>query len=167
MKTIRTLTNTRSSRIKDKGGENVWELPKRKKVLKLSRVKQEPDCHQTYQQHCTEDNSIITWQKQKLENKHIFKSHTQNSIPRQFLSNQVWKAIKQTNKQKKKNKKKHKKPWNHKNHRPGFPGGLDGKESACNAGDAESVPGSGRSPEEGNGYLLWYPFLENPMDRRA
>ena len=55
IKTIRTLTNTRSSRIKDKGGENVWELPKRKKVLKLSRVKQEPDCHQTYQQHCTED----------------------------------------------------------------------------------------------------------------
>ena len=33
----------------------------------------------------------------------------------------------------------------------GFPGGSDGKESACNAGDPGSIPGSGRSPEEGNG----------------
>ena len=32
--------------------------------------------------------------------------------------------------------------------------GSDGKESTCNAGDTGSVPGSGRSPEEGNGYLL-------------
>ena len=38
----------------------------------------------------------------------------------------------------------------------GFPGGSDGKESACNAGDPGSVPGSGRSPREGNGYLLQY-----------
>ena len=33
----------------------------------------------------------------------------------------------------------------------GFPGGSDGKESACNAGDQGSIPGWGRSPEEGNG----------------
>ena len=36
----------------------------------------------------------------------------------------------------------------------GFPGGLDSKESACNAGDLASIPGSGRSPEEGNGNPL-------------
>ena len=35
-----------------------------------------------------------------------------------------------------------------------FPGGSDGKESACNAGDPGSIPGLGRSPEEGNGYPL-------------
>ena len=38
----------------------------------------------------------------------------------------------------------------------GFPGGSDGKESACNARDAGSFPGSGRSPGEGNGYPLQY-----------
>ena len=47
--------------------------------------------------------------------------------------------------------------------RVGFPGGSDGQESACNAGD----PGSGRSPGEGNGNPLLYPCLENPMDRGA
>ena len=36
----------------------------------------------------------------------------------------------------------------------GFPGGSDGKESACNAGDLGSIPGLGRSPGEGNGYPL-------------
>ena len=36
----------------------------------------------------------------------------------------------------------------------GFPGGSDGKESACNAGDAGLIPGSGRSPGGGHGYLL-------------
>ena len=36
----------------------------------------------------------------------------------------------------------------------GFPGGSDGKESACNAGDPASIPGSGRSPGEGNGNPL-------------
>ena len=36
----------------------------------------------------------------------------------------------------------------------GFPGGSDGKESACNAGDPGSIPGSGRSPGEGKGYPL-------------
>ena len=49
----------------------------------------------------------------------------------------------------------------------GFPGGLDGKVSACNAGDPGSIPGSGRSPGEGNGNLLQHPFLENPMDGGA
>jgi len=38
----------------------------------------------------------------------------------------------------------------------GFPGGSDGKESACNAGDPSVIPGSGRSPGEGNGYLPQY-----------
>ena len=36
----------------------------------------------------------------------------------------------------------------------GFPGGSDDKESACNAGDPDLIHGSGRSPEEGNGYPL-------------
>ena len=46
----------------------------------------------------------------------------------------------------------------------GFPGGSDGKESACNAGDLGLIPGSGRSPGEGKGYPLHYSGLENPMD---
>ena len=45
-----------------------------------------------------------------------------------------------------------------------IPGGLDSKESAYNAGDAGLIPGSGRSPEEGNGNALQYSCLENPMD---
>ena len=47
----------------------------------------------------------------------------------------------------------------------GFPGGSDGKETACSAGDLGSVPGSGRSPEEENGNPLQYSCLENSMDR--
>ena len=47
----------------------------------------------------------------------------------------------------------------------GFPGGSDSKESACNAGDTGSIPASGRSPEEGNGYPLQGSCLENSMDR--
>ena len=42
-----------------------------------------------------------------------------------------------------------------------FPGGSDGKESACNIGDLGPIPGSGRSPEEGNGYPLQYSSLES------
>ena len=49
----------------------------------------------------------------------------------------------------------------------GSPGGSDGKESACNAGDQGLIPGSGRSPGEGNGYPLQYSCLENSMHRRA
>ena len=49
----------------------------------------------------------------------------------------------------------------------GFPGGSDGKESACNAGDPGLIPGPGRSPREGNGYSLQYSRLENSMDRGA
>ena len=45
------------------------------------------------------------------------------------------------------------------------PGGSDGKESACNAGDTGSIPASGRSPEEGNGHPLQCSCLENSMDR--
>ena len=48
-----------------------------------------------------------------------------------------------------------------------FPGSSYGKESACNTGDPGSVPGSGRSPGEGNGYLFQYSCLENPLDRGA
>ena len=49
----------------------------------------------------------------------------------------------------------------------GFPGGSDGKASACNAGDLCSIPGLGRSPGEGNGNPLQHSCLENPMDRGA
>ena len=45
-----------------------------------------------------------------------------------------------------------------------FPGGSDGKASACNAGDPASIPWLGRSPGEGNGNPLQYSCLENPMD---
>ena len=48
-----------------------------------------------------------------------------------------------------------------------FPGGSDGKESACNARDPGSISGSGRSPEEGNGNPLQHSCLENSMDRGA
>ena len=46
----------------------------------------------------------------------------------------------------------------------GFPGGSEVKASACNAGDLGLIPGSGRSPGEGNGNPLQYSCLENPMD---
>ena len=46
----------------------------------------------------------------------------------------------------------------------GFPGGSDGKESSCNAGDLGSIPGLGRSPGDGNGNPLQYSGLENSMD---
>ena len=49
----------------------------------------------------------------------------------------------------------------------GFSGGSDGKESACNAGDLGSVPGSGKSTGKKNGYSLQYSCLENSMDREA
>ena len=48
-----------------------------------------------------------------------------------------------------------------------FPGGSDGKDSACTAGDLSSIPRSGRSPGEGNGNPLHYSCLKNPMDRGA
>ena len=48
-----------------------------------------------------------------------------------------------------------------------FPNVSEGKLSACNAGDPGLLPGSGRSPGEGNGYSLQYACLENPMDRGA
>ena len=49
----------------------------------------------------------------------------------------------------------------------GFPGGSDGKESPCNAGDAGSIPGLGRSPGEGHGSPLQCSCLENSLDRGA
>ena len=47
----------------------------------------------------------------------------------------------------------------------GFPGGSDDNESTCNAGEVGSIPGSVRSPGEGNGSPLLYFCLENPIDR--
>ena len=47
----------------------------------------------------------------------------------------------------------------------GFPGGSEGKASACDAEDPGLIPGSGRSPGEGNGNPLQYFCLGNPMDR--
>ena len=47
----------------------------------------------------------------------------------------------------------------------GFPGGSDGKESACNVGNMGLIPGLGRSPGEGHGNPPLYSCLENPMDR--
>ena len=49
----------------------------------------------------------------------------------------------------------------------GLPGGSDSKESACNAGDVDSIPELGRSPGDGNGNPLQYSCLENSMDRGA
>ena len=48
-----------------------------------------------------------------------------------------------------------------------FPGDSDGKETACNAGDLRSIPGSGRFPAGGNGNPLQCSCLENSMDRGA
>ena len=55
--------------------------------------------------------------------------------------------------------------WVHRN--KGFPSSSVVKEFACNEGDLGSIPGSGRSPGEGNGNPLQYSCLENPMDRGA
>ena len=49
----------------------------------------------------------------------------------------------------------------------GFPGSSERKASAYNAGDLSSIPGSGRSPGDGNGNPLQYLCLENPMDQGA
>ena len=49
----------------------------------------------------------------------------------------------------------------------GLPCGSDGKESACTTGDLGSIPGSGRSPGEGNGNPLQDSCLGNPMDKGA
>ena len=49
----------------------------------------------------------------------------------------------------------------------GLPSGTVVKNMPANAGDAGSIPGSGRSPGVGNGNLLQYYCLENPMDRGA
>ena len=49
-------------------------------------------------------------------------------------------------------------------HTRGFPGGSEGKESACIAGDLDSIPGSGRSPRERKGDPLQYSCLENSRD---
>ena len=49
----------------------------------------------------------------------------------------------------------------------GFPGGSEGKASACNMGDLDLIPMLGRSPGEGNGNPLQYSCLENPVDGGA
>ena len=48
-----------------------------------------------------------------------------------------------------------------------FPGGSDGKASTYNAGGQGSIPGSGRSPREGNSNPFQYSYLEKPTDRGA
>ena len=48
-----------------------------------------------------------------------------------------------------------------------FPDDSDSEESACNAGDPDLIPGSGRYLGEGNGSPLHYSCLKNPMDTRA
>ena len=55
----------------------------------------------------------------------------------------------------------------HKYIKQGFPGGSDGIESTCNAGDLGSIPGWGMSPAEGNGNPPQYSCLENHMDGGA
>ena len=52
-------------------------------------------------------------------------------------------------------------PWSR------FPGGSDGKASACSVGDPDAILGSGRSPGEGNGSPLQYSCLENSLDGGA
>ena len=49
----------------------------------------------------------------------------------------------------------------------GFSGGSDDKDSACHAGDLCSIPGSERSPGEGNGYPLQYSWLEYPQGQNS
>ena len=49
----------------------------------------------------------------------------------------------------------------------GFPGGSEVKNLPADAGDSGLIPGSGRSPGEGNGNPLQYSSLGNPVDRRA
>ena len=56
------------------------------------------------------------------------------------------------------------KEYRHILNRVGFPCGSDGKESACNAGDLDSIPGLERSPGEGKDCPLQYSGLENSMD---
>ena len=48
-----------------------------------------------------------------------------------------------------------------------FPGSAEVKAFACNVGDLDSIPGSGRFPGEGNGTPLWYSCLKNSMDGGA
>ena len=49
----------------------------------------------------------------------------------------------------------------------GFPGGSDGQEPTCNAGDLDLIPGLGRSPGRGHGNPLQYSFLQNPHGQRS
>ena len=49
----------------------------------------------------------------------------------------------------------------------GFPGGSNGKESACSVGDLGSIPGLGRSPGRGHGKPLQCACLENPHRQRS
>ena len=48
-----------------------------------------------------------------------------------------------------------------------FPGGSEGKESACNVGDLDLIPGSGRSPGKGHGNPLQYSCLENRHGQKS
>ena len=52
-------------------------------------------------------------------------------------------------------------------HAKGFPGDSDGKESTCNVGELDSIPGLGRSLVGGHGSPLQYSCLENPHGQRS
>ena len=83
--------------------------------------------------------------------------HHQQTISLFFMSVTLFLLICEISPPKKERKKK----------RVDFPGGSDGKESACNSGDLVSIPESGICLGEGNGHPLLYSCLENPMDRGA
>ena len=87
---------------------------------------------------------------------HLQRRTSQWSLPRWKCSGPTYFALKIRNTAKKKNLG----PLL----QQGFPGGSDGKESACNAGDLGSSPGLGRSPGEGKGYPLQDSGLENSVD---
>ena len=90
--------------------------------------------------HSSETITILLISYTLIQNKRFFK----NSVLRKSWANKINKMTTM---------------------KKGFPGGSDGKEFACNAGDLGSIPGLGRSPGHGN--PLQYSCLENPMDRGA
>ena len=48
-----------------------------------------------------------------------------------------------------------------------LPGGSDGKESGCHVGDPDLIPEMGSCPGGGNGYPLWYSYLEIPWTEES
>ena len=113
-------------------------------------------------------------EKPQTENKNIWNIYVKVLYQCQHIKG--FTQINKKNKQKEKQFKWQKYSWKaftpktkHINYTDlwGFPGGSDCKESACKKGDPGSIPESGRSPGERNGYLLQYSCLENSMKRGA